>query len=541
MNKALQTSRELHAPERPSPLSRRAIAAQLERILDHPEFEATERMRSLLSYIVTETLAGNAARLNGYSIATDVFGRDADFDPARDPVVRVQAGRLRRALERYYLVAGGEDPVRIDIPKGCYVAVFSPGPGAGGSDAETSRLSPHPRVADWPSVLVRPLADCTRDRELVYLASGLATELAIELGNCGDLRVMLSDDESRQGNGASPDFLVQGSVFASGSTVKLVVQLLSANSNEQLWVDTIKAPLEEINLLSFQENAAAAIVAHIGSAHGIIFRTLSARPEPSPTPSAGSYRAILKGYAYQLKLDGDSYGAALEALQRARETDPESGLVNTMLALMYIDNITLEFFDIGQTPLEQALALAREGARHAPDNQMCRLVLARALMLADELPAARSEADAALALHPDSLLFKDVIGYMLALLGDWERGAHLVNDAIRENPFYRRFVRYATWLDLFRQSEYEAALEEANLLDGVGFFWAPLSRAATLGLLGRADESASAVKELLDLKPDFAERGHVLIGHCVKFSEIRGRLLEGLAVGGLTMSKDPGP
>jgi adenylate cyclase len=538
MGKALQTSEESRGPRQRSPLSRRAIRSQLERILNHPEFKATERMQDLLSHVVNETLAGNAAQLKGYMIATDVFGRGADFDPARDPIVRVQAGRLRRALERYYLVAGADDPIRIDIPKGCYVAVFSPGPAAARSDAGTSGVATQPQAADWPSVLVRPLADCTRDPNLVYLASGLATELAIELGNCGDLRVMVSDDQAqREGEtGSAPDFVVQGSVFATGSTVKVVVQLLSAQTGEQLWVDTVKAPLEEIDLLSFQENAAAAIAAQIGSAHGIIFRALSAPPEHSSAPAGSSYRAILRGYAYQLKLDGDSYETALAALQRAHAADPACALVSTMLALMYIDNIALEFFDVARTPLDEALKLARDGARELPGNQMTRLVLARAWMLADELEPARKEVNAALALHPDSILFKDAIGYLLVLLGDWERGVRLANEAIRENPFYRRFVRYALWLDHFRQGDYEAALAEAQSLDGIADFWSPVSRAATLGMLGRRNESASAVREILDLKPDFADRGHVLISHCVKFPEIRDRLIQGLAIGGLGLA-----
>jgi adenylate cyclase len=540
MGKALQTSEESCEPQRRSPLSRRAIRSQLERILDHPEFKATERMRNLLSHVVNETLAGNAAQLKGYTIATDVFGRGADFDSARDPVVRVQAGRLRRALERYYLVAGADDPVRIDIPKGCYVAVFSSGPAEVDSDAGTSGVAAQPGVADWPSVLVRPLGDCTNDPELVYLASGLATELAIELGNCGDLRVMLSDDAAQRdgATGSAPDFVVQGSVFAGGSTVKVVVQLLSARTGEQLWVDAVKAPLQEIDLLSFQENAAAAIAAQIGSAHGIIFRALSAVPEQSSAPLTGSYQAILKGYDYQLKLDGESYGTALAALRQAHAADPACGLVSTMLALMYIDNIALEFFDVARTPLDETLQLAQDGAHQLPGNQMSRLVLARAWMLADELEAARREVNAALALHPDSILFKDAMGYLLVLLGDWERGARLANEAIRENPFYRRFLRYALWLDHFREGHYEEALAEAQALDGIGYFWSPLSRAATLGLLGRVDESENAVREILDLKPDFADRGHVLIGHCVKFPEIRERLIEGLAVGGLSVAAD---
>ena len=76
-------------------LSEEAIQLQLDRILRHPEFIATERMRNLLEYVVAETLAGHARTLKGYTIATDVFRRDEDFDATRDPVVRVQASRLR--------------------------------------------------------------------------------------------------------------------------------------------------------------------------------------------------------------------------------------------------------------------------------------------------------------------------------------------------------------------------------------------------------------------------------------------------------------
>ena len=72
-----------------------------------------------------QTLAGHADRLKGYTIATAVFERDASFDAQADPVVRTEAGRLRRALERYYLVAGQADPVLIEVPKGGYVPIFS--------------------------------------------------------------------------------------------------------------------------------------------------------------------------------------------------------------------------------------------------------------------------------------------------------------------------------------------------------------------------------------------------------------------------------
>jgi TolB-like protein len=382
-----------------------------------------------------------------------------------------------------------------------------------------------------------PMQDCTRDPELAYLGTGMATELAIELGNCGDLCVMLYGDESRGRPPPSitPDFSVEGSVFAHGATIKVIVQLVNSTTGEQLWADTVKASLDEADLLSFQEKAATSIAAHIGGGEGVISRTLTDAPHRSSAHSSASYRAILKGYTYQHKVDSESYRAALEALQEAHAADPGNGLVATLLALLFSDNISLEFFDLEKTPLEDALGLALEGTRLHPSNQYCMLVLARVLMIADDLDAAREEVFAAHALRPDSLLFMDVIGYLLALLGEWDLGERLARAAIRRNPHHRQYVRYATWLNSFRQADYEAALNETGWLKGFGFFWDPLSRAATLGQLDRAAESKKAVAEVLALKPDFPERGRTLIQHFVKDPDIQGRLVEGLAVGGLVL------
>src|SRR6185312_13291241 len=85
---------------------------------------ASARNRKLLEYVVGETLAGRADRIKAYTLATVVFERGPDFDPQLDPVVRLEASRLRKALEHYYLTAGKDDPVRIDIPKGSYIPTF---------------------------------------------------------------------------------------------------------------------------------------------------------------------------------------------------------------------------------------------------------------------------------------------------------------------------------------------------------------------------------------------------------------------------------
>src|SRR4051812_47105945 len=97
----------------------------LERVMGSHEFSTSDRKKRFLEFIVRETLAGHANRIKAYTIAVDVFGRDPSFDPAADPMVRIEAGRLRRCLEHYYLTAGSADEVQITIPKGGYVPQFT--------------------------------------------------------------------------------------------------------------------------------------------------------------------------------------------------------------------------------------------------------------------------------------------------------------------------------------------------------------------------------------------------------------------------------
>jgi adenylate cyclase len=97
---------------------------ELQRVVVSRDFMPSERKRRFLKYVVQETLAGRADRIKAYTIAVDVFDRDPSFDPLADPVVRIEAGRLRRCLEHYYLAEGTADRIRITIPKGGYVPQF---------------------------------------------------------------------------------------------------------------------------------------------------------------------------------------------------------------------------------------------------------------------------------------------------------------------------------------------------------------------------------------------------------------------------------
>ena len=106
-----------------------AIRDALERVVASVTLAASPRLASFLRYIVIATLEGRADRLKGYTVAVEALGRPEDFDPQADPIVRVEAGRLRAALARYYAGPGRDDAVVIDLPRGHYVPVFRRCPG----------------------------------------------------------------------------------------------------------------------------------------------------------------------------------------------------------------------------------------------------------------------------------------------------------------------------------------------------------------------------------------------------------------------------
>ena len=98
------------------------VRAQLERILASEVFSRSQQLRRFLSFIVEQSLNGQGHSLKESVLAHELYGRGTDFDGGTDPVVRVDARRLRDKLREYY--QGRSDPVVISLPKGSYVPVF---------------------------------------------------------------------------------------------------------------------------------------------------------------------------------------------------------------------------------------------------------------------------------------------------------------------------------------------------------------------------------------------------------------------------------
>lgn len=262
---------------------REAVLTQLDRILRSSDFDASARNRAFLRYVVNETLAGRSEYIKGYTIAQEVFHRDPDFDPQLDPVVRIEASRLRRSLERYYLTAGRRDRIRLDLPKGGYVPRFELSDGHPDADVrgQIVELSePNlPAVRALPSVVVLPFEPLGEEPCLVQLARGIAEELIDQLLHFDNLIVIADTMGSRNtllgvrapgSRMADASYVLKGSVRIANGRLRLSAHMLDADSGRYVWAQSFDRQMSDKDVLATQEDIAAMVASRIASPEGVI-------------------------------------------------------------------------------------------------------------------------------------------------------------------------------------------------------------------------------------------------------------------------------
>jgi adenylate cyclase len=219
------------------------VRDELRRVLSSSSFTTSDRNRRFLEYVIEETLAGRATRLKAYNIATTVFGRPDSFDPQIDPVVRMEAGRLRRALERFYLLEGNAVSVHIAMPKGGYVPEFR----TVGAPAENGQAGEPATTDGPPSVIVAPFEPEGDPTALLNLNVGFTRQLMIDLHQLGDCVVCDPQlaagraSEARRGVAVrNGDCILTGDVAIVGDALSVTALLLDASTGRVLWGKTFQ-------------------------------------------------------------------------------------------------------------------------------------------------------------------------------------------------------------------------------------------------------------------------------------------------------------
>ena len=227
------------------------VAIQLDKILGSRWFSRSERLCRFVRYAANHALSRGADRLKEYLVGVEVFDRGPAYDPRIDPIVRVEARRLRAKLKAYYASAGRDDQLRIEFPKGSYSPIFRFRP---------SRQIKRETASD-AAIAVLPFENLTNSAPTQSFGEGLAEELIHHLAQVPGLQVVVDHGAPRHRGAAI--WNLRGSIRDAHDSLRIIVQLIEASSGAYIWSETYQPAVADS--LSAQESIAGAIVARFQS------------------------------------------------------------------------------------------------------------------------------------------------------------------------------------------------------------------------------------------------------------------------------------
>jgi TolB-like protein len=297
-----------------------SVREQLDRILASSTFQQGDRLKRFLRFIVLETMEGRRNELKEYVIGVHVFGKEESFDPRTDPIVRVQARRLRAKLVRYYREEGPADELIIDLPKGGYAPLFKR-PEA----PVLVKRSVAAAFVNRNTIAVQHFADHSADHSLDYFCRGLRDEIVHHLARLASLRV-LADDHATGSNGEAANgannsdaaMMICGSVRRDSDRLRITAQLVDTASGCYVWSESINCSIGDA--FAAQERIAAAIVAKLESGLGDRGRAKNAR---RPAENLAAHNLYLQGRYHLNQRTEEGLRKALEFFEKALVEDAE--------------------------------------------------------------------------------------------------------------------------------------------------------------------------------------------------------------------------
>jgi TolB-like protein len=575
------------------------VREQLVRIVGSGEFQGSERTRRFLRYVVEEGLAGRADRIKAFSVAVAAFDRDETFNPQTDPIVRIEAARLRRCLERYYLVAGPQDEVRIGIPKGSYVPDFSwnqggktgsAADGEAGSPAETPPASPFRRlvpssprlmlaslvistavlalaigimVFDWamekgspvvertaqqpqPSIAVLPFEGNEPQPDKSIFSVGMTNEIVRELSQHSGVFVLgprslkrfgSSPDVVTVGKGAGTAFVLSGDVHYAGERIQVAVQLSETTSGSIIWAETFDRTFDVKGIFNLQAEIAREVVRKVAQPQGAIALFDWKRTRGIAPESRAAYDCVIQ--AEELQRRGVLAQKSAEVrgcLTRTVASEPGYADAWVMLALLEIDELRYTpRTRISSERLDAAYTAAQHGIELAPDSGRAHMALMMALFFRGEVERALAVGDVALRLSPQDPDVIGEVGLRQVNGGSADTGLDLLRRATGLYDDPPAGLRLALSLGYLRKGEFKQA---SNAIDKVvpnSNFVYLAVAAAVYGKAENWDAARRAANELLRLYPDFGAWADQEMAQRLLAPDLAAALMQGWEAAGLAV------
>lgn len=494
-----------------------AVRLHLRSIVESDEFSGSERRRNILVYLVEETLAGRGAQLKAYNIGREAIGRTSQFDPQSDPIVRVEIGRLRATLDRYYR-SHSSSSIVISIPKGHYVAEFRH-PWSNEADAEGGR-------ADGSSFLLEPLsANGDAARQLSELTTDAMARLLNRLGQGVVLSPPTSDpDPGVSAGDADSQYVISGAIRVSDDRVRCTVTVNRPPARTAIHRARVEETLADQHPFDVADRIAQRIVWILLDDFGVIRRY---RRETNNARTIDQYEdrsdALCETFEAPTAAGVATMSSRLEVLSGTTERDPRvlAQLSDTLCTSWWLgfvqDNETLDRAEwlaqqaIGLDPrlaeAHRVLAFVHFARRR---SDLCRIEFERSFEIATPNPTALVSA-----------------GLILTLDGQLDQGRELTRRAVELNPLLPSWWHLVPCIESILQNEADRAYSEAVQISGDGNFAGPAFALAIRSHLGYSGGEPHA-RDLLEMHPNFVIEAEQRLDRFIHIPEVSGYVLDGI-------------
>jgi serine/threonine-protein kinase len=296
----------------------REVRDQIERIVLSVAFRTSDRLKHFITFVANEALQGKADSLKEYSVGVQVFGRDSAFDPRTDPVVRVQARRLRARLERYYKEEGQHDSIVVDLPKGGYAPVFR------GREVTAAAKPVTATALQDNTIAVQPIIDLSPGQDLDRFCAALTREIIRRLASVKRLKVTAP----HLSPGTAAALVLEGSISQANEGLRLSVNLINLASGSYECCESIDVPA--VDTFAAQDRVADALIERL-SPH--LSSSPAGRRQQTDNLTA---RNLCKQGLYHLEQRTDeSLERAAELFERAVIEDAQYSLAHSGLSDAY--------------------------------------------------------------------------------------------------------------------------------------------------------------------------------------------------------------
>ncbi len=460
-------------------------------------------MGRFLRLAVERTLEGGAGELKEYLLGVEVFDRKPSYDPRVDPIVRVEARRLRSKLQAYYDGDGRGDPIVFEFSKGAYAPLIR-------WRGEPAAAAPAPAT---PTVAVLPFANLSGSSDYDYFSDGLTEELIHALTKVNGMRVVAFNSAVRL-RGAEPiaaqshDDLwsrlqvanvLTGSVRVSGTRLRVRAQLIQKETGVYLWSETFDRQLQDI--FAIQEEIARNIVRTLRvQLTGVPELVLS----PGDPSTVSSYDCYLKGRYHWHRRTPADLARSIQYFEAAIAGDPRSALAHAGLA----DAYTLQV-EYGLTNPVEGIPKAKAAAQRAIDldPQLAEAYPSLALIrsICDwEWEEAEALYRKAIALNPGYATAHFWLGSdFLAVLGRFDEAAEEMEIAIALDPLSSIIQECRGFVYLLKRDYDEAVRLYREILEFDPTSYRPYAAIGrALGVQGKYAEALEMLQRAREMEPD---------------------------------------